>query len=295
MKQKLLTCFSMFALFVLLVVPQTVSAISEDDVKAGLVTLNDQLAAAGKNFEVAYVEFLTHDEVGIRVYAKDHELQLPIHWFPYDPMRWDSREIYWLTEDVDQTADVPWADAKAAVARGMNTWNSIPCANIPLVQWDDFGIDWGIVQYFYWGDFPGQHGGSPFWYADLTHAGWLPRDFFDSVHPPNGGDNILGVTYTFNWNAYPDRVAFKEIYFNDRFVWGIDDETKIDVETVAFHEQGHGLSMGHNGMIFRNPGNGNLQFAPRAVMNAIYWDIQHDPLTTDTGAFCSIWASWPNN
>jgi len=295
MKQKWVTFFSMFALFVLLAVPQMVSAIDEDNVRAMLNTLNDRLAAAGKNVEVDYVDFITKDEIGIRVYRKDHELQLDSHWFPYDPWRWGAREIFWLIEDVDQTSDVPWADARAALGRAMNTWNTVPCATIPLVQWDDYDMDWGIVQYYYWGSYPGQHGGSDSWYADLTHAGWLPRDFFDSIAPPNGGDNILGVTFTFTWNAYPNRVAFREIYYNDDFTWGIDDASKIDIETVSLHEVGHGLSLGHNGMIFRDAGKGSLRFAPRAVMNAIYYDIQHSLLTTDVGAFCSVWSSWPNN
>lgn len=294
MKQKWIMFCSMFVLIVLLAAPLAVSA-GEEDVQAMLNTLNDRLTAAGLNVQVAYVDFLTYDEIGIRVYRKDHELRLDAHWFPYDPWRWGAREIFWLTDDVDQTTDVPWEDAVAAVARAMNTWNDVPCANIPLVEWPHLGIDWGIVQYYYWGDYPGQNGGSPFWYADLTHAGWLPRDFFDTMYPPNGSASVLGVTYTFTWTAYPERVAFREIYFNDRFTWGIDDENLVDIETVALHEQGHGLSLGHNGMIFRDAGTGRLRFAPRAVMNAIYWDIQHVPLTTDVGAFCSVWSSWPNN
>ena len=91
-------------------------------------------------------------------------------------------------------------------------------------------------------------------------------------------------------------MAFREIYYNDNdeFNWGIDDISYFDIETVVAHEVGHGLSLGHFGMIFRNTGNEHLQFAPRAMMNAIYYDIQQELLGTDIASFCSIWASWPN-
>lgn len=298
MKQKWFSLFPLIALFVMLAVPQTVSAINEEDVQAMLNTLNDRLAAAGENFRVAYVDFQTVDEIGIRVYAKDHEHRLSVHWLPYDPWRWGAREIFWLIDDVDRTDDVPWEDATAAIGRAMNTWNTVPCANIPLVQWPHDDIDWGIYQYWYWfdpaaGEEPGHNGGSPFWMADLTHAGWLPRDFFDFIWPPDGGDYVLGVTFTFTWTARPDDVAFKEIYYNDEFQWNIN--AHYDIECVALHEVGHGLSLGHFGMIFRDAGTGKLRFVPNSVMNAIYYYIKHDLFGIDNASFCGIWSSWPNN
>ena len=148
-------------------------------------------------------------------------------------------------------------------------------------------------------------GGVPGRLADLTFAGFLPRIFFDIIAPPSGGDNILGVTFTFIWvdditeeptdmdgNGKTD-VAFKEIYWNDDFNFGIDIRY-YDIETIAAHEAGHGLSLGHFGKIFRSP-NGKLHFAPRALMNALYYDILHELLGTDNASFCSIWSSWPNN
>lgn len=56
----------------------------------------------------------------------------------------------------------------------------------------------------------------------------------------------------------------------------------IDVETVALHESGHGLSLGH----FRPP--------PDAVMNPIYAGIRQDLFATDDGANCTLYGSWPN-
>ena len=306
MKQKWFSLFPIIALIVMVAVPQTVSAISEDDVRAALNTMNDQLAAAGENYRVEYVEFSTYDEVGITVYRNNREHQLGSHWVPYDPNRRDpnqggDRDITWLTDQVDVTTDVPMADTNAAIGRAMNTWDTTPCANIPLIQLPDYGIDWGVVQCLE------GFGGICGWYADLTHAGWLPWEFFETIGGPGGGNGIIGATFTFIWidditeeptdmdNNGKNDVAFREIYYNKHFTWGIDEEVEIDVETVVLHEMGHGLSIVHFGMIFRDAGTGHLQFAPRALMNAIYWDILHELLGTDNASFCSVWGSWPNN
>jgi len=287
MKQKKWHCLvPVIALIVMLVVPQTASAINEDAVKARLQTMNDQLAAAGENFRIAYVDFHIYDEVGVTVYANDRQLKLDEHWLPYDPWRFGVRDIYWAIDQVDQTSDVPWADAEAAIGRAMNTWNTVPGTYIPLMQVDDGAYDLGYVQYLV------GMGGFPGWLADITHAGWLPWIFFEIIGGPGGGNLILGATFTFVWTVRPEDVAFREIYMNDYFLWKIDDHE--DIETVILHEVGHGLSLGHFGKIFRSK-NGKLHFSPQAVMNAIYYFIQHNLLGTDNASFCSIWASWPNN
>lgn len=288
MKQKWFGLFPLIALFVMLAVPQTVSAIDEDDVKAVLNTMNDQLAAAGEGFRVSKVEFSTYEQMGITVYANDREHQLDEHWLPYDPWRFGVRDIYWAIDHVDQTNDLPWADTVAAIGRAMNIWDSQSCANIPLTLVDDYGMDLGYVQWLM------GMGGCPCWLADITHAGWLPRIFFDIIGGPGGGDSILGATFTLVWTARPNDVAFREIYWNDKFNFGVDIRY-FDIETIAAHEVGHGLSLGHIGMIFRDAGTGHLQFAPRALMNAIYYDILQELLGTDVSSFCGIWSSWPNN
>jgi hypothetical protein len=287
MKQKWFSLFAAVALVVMVAIPQTLSAINEEEVKAVLNTMNDQLAAAGEGFRLEKVEFSTVDEIGITVYANDRQLQLDSKFVPYDPWRFGVRDIYWTIDQVDQTADVSWGAAEAAIGRAMNIWDSETCANIPLTQVSDQGIDLGYVQWLL------GMGGCPCWAADITHAGWLPRIFFDIIGGPGGGDSILGVTYTFIWTSRPNDVAFKEIYYNDEFAWAINQH--YDIETVVAHEVGHGLCLGHFGMIFRDAGNGHLQFAPRALMNAIYYSILHELLTTDVAAFCAIWSSWPNN
>jgi len=146
-------------------------------------------------------------------------------------------------------------------------------------------------------------GGSDKYFADVVHAGWLPGAFFDLL-APDGSSFILGATFTIIFtddqgnpvdtdNNNKLDVAWRETYYNDAFEWADGDD--YDVETIALHESGHGLSQGHFGKAFRTNSNNKLHFAPRAVMNAAYSGIQTEITGTDNGGHCSNWASWPAN
>ena len=56
----------------------------------------------------------------------------------------------------------------------------------------------------------------------------------------------------------------------------------IDVETVALHENGHSLELGHFGP------------PPAAVLNPIYAGQNVTPRPADHAGMCAVWASWPN-
>ncbi len=174
----------------------------------------------------------------------------------------------------------------------MTTWDSVKCSTIPITKLPDIpGLDIGIIEALVFGQST-----QDFFLADITHAGWLPAGLLPS--------NVIAATFTFMFvdvatgaptdidNNGKIDVAFREILYNGAFAWGIN--TDIDVETIALHESGHGLSQGHFGKAFLTNSNGKLHFAPRAVMNAAYSGIQQDTKGTDNGGHCSIWGSWPN-
>ncbi len=276
------------------------SAQTENQTRAAMNAMNVQLQQSGKNVRVAVVDYLTtSDAVGQTVYADNRTKQLGSDWVPGDPNRGGFYDISWLSDQVEgNPSAISLSDTQDAIDRAMATWDGVQCSVIPLTKLGDSGFDWGYVQYLL------GFGGVPGWYADFTQAGWLPREFFDAIAPPDGGDYILGATFTFIWiddstgeptdidNNGKTDVAFREVYYNDAFSWGINQT--YDIETVVLHEAGHGLSQGHFGKIFRTTQNGQLHFAPRAVMNAAYSGIQQELTGTDTGGHCSIWASWPN-
>jgi len=269
---------------------------TEGKITAMMGDMNVKLATDDSAFLVAQVDYLTSeesDDVGQTVFFNDRAKQLGAHFVPGDPRRGGRANITYLVDQAEGAVDgLTVAQTTAAIDRAMATWNGVNCSTIPITKRPDIpGLDIGLVERLL-----GQPGG-PFFLADITHAGWLPA----GVLP----QNVIAATFTFIFIDPATRapsdidnngkldVAFREILYNDRFVWRINGN--IDVETVALHESGHGLSQGHFGEAFRTDANGKIHFAPLAVMNAAYTGVQQDLKGTDNGGHCSIWASWPNN
>jgi hypothetical protein len=191
------------------------------------------------------------------------------------------------------------AQTEAAIDNALNTWQADKCfKKVDIVKRADSGADPDIFDSFFgFGGF-----GNPF-LADIVEAGWLPRAYFEAVGGPGGGRGILAFSVSFifvdddrnptdiNGDNYLD-TALNEVYYNDNFgnpsgdragnPWGINVSLPgIDVETVALHENGHSLGIGHFGP------------PPDAVMNPVYAGIRHSPLPADQAAMCAVWGSWP--
>lgn len=242
------------------------------------------------------MEYLTgpeSDKQGQEVFFNNRgNKQLASDWLPFDDRRPCSSftdGLCYIIEQVDVCQDVSPTAMTGAIQSAMSTWERVRCSDLTLPRISDLGLDWGYVQYLL------GFGGLPAWLADLTHAGFLPGEFFDLV-ASGGSSFILGVTFTFVWldddGNRSSEVAFREIYYNDAYNWGVGSH--IDIETVALHEAGHGLSQGHFGRLSQTV-NGKFHFSPRAVMNAGYTGIQTDIEKTDNAGHCSLWGNWPNN
>jgi hypothetical protein len=191
------------------------------------------------------------------------------------------------------------AQTEAAIDAALTTWdNNKALKKVDIVKRADSGADPDIFDAFFgFGGF-----GDPF-LADIVNAGWLPRAFFEAVGGPGGGRGILAFSVTFifvsggvptdiNGDNYLD-TALNEVYYNNTFgdpgddragnPWGINIPLPgIDVETVALHENGHSLELGHFGP------------PPDAVMNPVYAGIRQDPLPADEAGMNAVWSSWPN-
>lgn len=263
---------------------------------------NTVLEAEGSEYRVAYAEHITDPSsgrLGNVVFASDRgNKQLPDDFIPDDPRRpgadGDPNTIdVWIDYVEGGTSNgLSPATTTAAIARSVATWDGVTCSELnPNVV--PVGVDLGLVQLIF-----GYGGG---WVlTDVMHAGWLPGAFFDLL-APGGSGFILGVTFTLYFasgdldgDGLPD-LAAREIYYNDEFEWADDGTSNMDVESIALHEGGHGLSQGHFGKIFGTPKNGRIHFAPRAVMNAAYTGPQRSLTGTDNAGHCSLWANWPQN
>jgi hypothetical protein len=265
---------------------------------------NVQLASESADFRVAKAEYFTlaTEAAANTVLAKDvGNKQLADDFVPNDPRRagWSGQSdptFDDITYAIDGTIDaVPLfggltaARTDAAIVRAMNTWNGVNCSTLPIVRNPIPAVDVGLVAFL------NGLGGSPFIFADVQHAGWRDINF-------QGG--ILAVTFTLvfvgaggvltdiDGNGKPD-VAVREIYYDPSFSWADDGVTNVDVETVALHEAGHGLSQAHFGKLFIK-NDGSVKASPRAVMNAGYLGPQRTLRGTDNGGHCSNWANWPN-
>ena len=292
-----------FSVFVLLAVPHTTVAQSATEEMAAVMgAVNAQLEATGADYRVALAEFITTEgeEMANTVLAKDvgNKQVTEDDFVPFDARRVWTGAGGSLTYAVDTTIDaVPplggltQPETDAAIVRAVNTWDALQCSMLGLARNPDFGLDIGVLAFLL------GLGGTPFTLADIQYAGWRDIDFIDPA--------VLGVTFTF-WFIDPvsglatdidhngkHDTAFREIYFDPSFLWADDGVTNVDVETVALHETGHGLSQAHFGM--QSVNQNGLILAPAAVMNAIYTRSQRTLLGTDIGGHCTGWGRWPTN
>jgi hypothetical protein len=300
MKAKWFSTLLIVLLLAIVVVPSASAQGGSGDpaVLAKMAQINEQLSAQGLHLAVEQIEFFTIG--GGRPVNRIH--QQPFRWVANDERRLaDGANITYLVDQSDgaTTSGLTSVQTEAAIDRALDTWQAEKCLKkVDLIKRADNGADPDIYDSFFgFGGF-----GDPF-LADIVDAGWLPREFFEAVGGPGGGHGILAFSVTFiftdddgnptdiNGDNHLD-TALNEVYYNDTFgnpnndrvgnPWAINQPLPaIDVETVALHENGHSLELGHFGP------------PPAAVMNPVYAGIRHAPLSSDHAGMCAVWSAWP--
>lgn len=247
------------------------------------------LRAEWMDLRVEQIELLTvgHGRASSRIHLQ------PYQWVPADPRRAaDGTNLTYLVDLADGfgKSGLTAATAEGAVDRAMATWAAASCLEkLQVIKRAGDGSDPDIFDSRF-----GYGGFGDYRAADVVHAGWLPPDFFDQVTGPGGGESVVALSVTFIYvgrdgeptdldgNGYLD-TAHSEIYYNQGFSWaaGAPDGV-LDVESVALHELGHSLGIGHLGP------------PPEAVMNPTYVGTRTDLQPFDHAALCSVWGAWPN-
>jgi hypothetical protein len=282
---------------------------SSDETAFSAYLASADVRAAQSGLMIAQAELLTTSTASVKtpriIFANDRALRLNSGWV--------ARDLRRLSTDATLSYAVfaPFAKAsvggaaEAAIDASMATWNSASCSKLAIqkrtlapAQFPSFLLT---------GLFPP---------ADINDVGFLPGALFDLAFGAGSSKTTIAITVTFSFiqvgpnglpildakgNTIPSDVdgdgrwdtAFKEIWFNDALAYSTNGVPgTIDIESVALHEHGHALELGHFGKIAGDPKTGKLHVSPRAVMNAANLGTQRTLLGSDNAAFCGTYASW---
>jgi hypothetical protein len=134
-------------------------------------------------------------------------------------VHWDDTRVQWLATN----RGVPGITSsvfQTTLARAFTTWQDVPSASI------EFGFD-------------GFTNAEPFDEDGLSVIGF-------QAHPEM--DRVLGAT-TFLYDEETGELIEADIFFNSAFEWSTasgGDLERFDLESVAVHEVGHFLGLGHS-------------------------------------------------
>jgi hypothetical protein len=157
------------------------------------------------------------------------------------PIKWSAPRVGWYASE-RSVPGVTASQFQSEVAQAFATWEDVPTASIAF-------------------QFAGFTSAVPFEDDDLSVFG------FDSEPEM---DRVLGAT-SFIVDALTGAIVESDVFFNSIFSWSVDpagDATRFDLRSVATHEIGHFLGLGHSaiGETEMRPDGGRRVLGSGAVM-----------------------------
>jgi hypothetical protein len=272
--------------------------------------VNARLAAAGSKYRLSGASFFTTGR-GVP---------------PFRQLKfagWADRDLTYMFDVSDYFPGANVAAVNAALTAGYETWDAVPQANINLTRVADTEANPDVLDAIVtdkdgncvdivdvtspvvdaYDPVTGEFELSPV--ADNVVGGWLTPAYFEKCL---GSADIIAVTWTFTGgDADHDDLAdivYNEQYFNTQWQYVtsgsvyLDFDGPFDLQSIAVHEDGHALGLGHTGgpndnQPFKLHPNGRV-FSPEAVMNPFSLGGEKRSLfPLDKAALRSIYAS-PN-